>query len=118
MKSIYRINSFFLICNLLLFIVPCFGLLAMIPLGIIQLTTAIGISLTFYRKINFELKKILKIYWLLVGLDSLYIMLYINLKKSHYDIYEIIFFAYPMLIACYFVYVTYRINKFINPKEE
>jgi hypothetical protein len=114
MKTIHMINTWAVAINILLFTVPCFGMLAMIPLGALQLLLASITTITFYRKLDKKGSLLIQRYWLLVFVD--FVLIAITYASDHFinDIYIIPLFLLPGFIACYFVYTTYFITKHFN----
>lgn len=116
MKSIHKINTFAVAINLLLFIVPWFGMLAMIMLGVLQLLLAAGINIRYYRHLDRRHKNLLLTYWLFVIVDFAGIAVLLC-ADSHFvgGIPSIILLSlFPGFIAFYFVYTTYKITRYFN----
>ena len=115
LRLLYYINLIAVLTNLLLFTEPCYGMLAMIILGALQLIMALCISFAFLRHLNKKTQCLMLIYWTMVAIDFIYFALYFYfLGTLGTGIYQITFFTYPMLIGCYFLYITYHINKNLN----
>jgi hypothetical protein len=114
MKPLHKINTCALAVNLLLFIVPCFGMLAMIPLGLIQLLIAAGVSLNYYRQLDKQRQKLIQGYWLFVVIDFIGIAALYYFKGNSYYFDFIPLFILPGCIAIYFVYTTYSTTKYLN----
>ncbi|MHA7059649.1 hypothetical protein ACWGOQ_0020655 [Aquimarina sp. M1] len=109
MKTIHKINKWSFIITLLLYLTVYLGLLAQIPLGFIQFVLALFI-LTRWKKLNPLSKRLISIYWLLF---ISYWLAFYFLNKSFEFVYGLIFYAViPMSIASYFVYTTFKINKY------
>ena len=114
MKALHYINLIFYTITIILYATIYFviyGLYAQFFLGIIQVI--IAFTLLFYKK-NFNeiIKKHFLNYWILV-LVTLVAIAALSIKSnfSNSFIYITILFIIPMLIATYFVYITYLIQK-------
>lgn len=85
-------------------------------LGIIQLLLAIYIRLTYFKTLSDNIKKMYRIYWLFVLLAIINITLVTSTATvgsvSLYTIFSLLIF--PILIAGYFVYITYTIKEEFN----
>ncbi len=116
MKTIHQLNSWALAINALLFIIPWFGMIAMIPLGVIQLIMAAGISINYLRHLDSKHKKLMGCYWLLVLIDLLGILyLWYNDSRFYQDfLIVVILFIIPGCTAFYFAYATYSITRYLN----
>ncbi|WP_298136182.1 hypothetical protein [Flavobacterium sp.] len=110
MKTLRRINNIAFYTTLILFTTVYLGMLAQIPLGIIQVISAIILSYNVYLKSNYA-KKHLTIYWILT-LTELYLF---YLEHYHYqssnDYIELtVMVFFPMSIAIYFFIVMRKIT--------
>lgn len=99
MKPLHKINTWAVAVTLLLFVIPWFGLLAMIPLGIIQLLIAAGISITFYRQLDNKQQKLINYYWLFVIIDFISIATVYFYNGYFNDFYCLSLFILPGCIA-------------------
>ncbi|KGO84192.1 hypothetical protein Q763_00150 [Flavobacterium beibuense F44-8] len=93
------------------------GMYAQIVLGPLQLLIATSITFLYFKKLAKNLQNLILYYWLFAITALIIAFLGWNDYISD-DLTIITVFIIPMMVAAYFVYVTYRINKFINPKEE
>ena len=114
MKTLHYINFCALIITICLFINPVLGMLAMMPLGIIQLLVAGAITINYYRKLDKKKQSLLLKYWLCVIIDLIGIAIYIYYYDTFCDnIISIpLMFFFPACIAIYFAYTTYSITKY------
>ena len=109
MKTLEKINKIALFTTLILFLTVYLGLLAQIPLGIIQVVSAIYLTIKTYNKSDYA-KKHLSNYWIvtIVELSLLYL-------QSHYyqtsnDAIEwSLMLIFPMSIAIYFYIIMKKI---------
>ena len=111
MKTLRKINNIAFYTTLILFITVYLGMLAQIPLGIIQVISAIILSYNVYQKSSYE-KKNLTIYWILTLLELFLFYLEHYKYQSSNDFIElslIVFF--PMAIAIYFKIIMNHITK-------
>lgn len=111
MKTLRKINNIAFYTTLILFITVYLGMLAQIPLGIIQVTSAIIITYKMFLKSDYA-KKHLAIYWILT-LTELYLF---YLEQYHYqssnDFIELsLMVIFPMAIAIYFKIIMNHITK-------
>lgn len=119
MYILHIINRLAFFTTLGLYITVFLGMFSQMILGPLQLIIAIAITLLYYKQITENLKNFIIYYWLLVAIALVLAYLgWITYHDFPYWITIPMLFVIPMLVASYFVYVTYRINKFINPKEE
>lgn len=114
-NTLYKVNKWALIINILLFIVPWFGMLAMAPLGALQVLSAFSITTLYYNALDLKCKKLLKTYWLLVAANAAFITI-VHIEAGTY-LYSWIsaasLFMLPGLTALYFFYTIYQIkNRF------
>ena len=111
MKTLRKINNIAFYTTLILFITVYLGMLAQIPLGIIQVISAIILSYNVYQKSSYA-KKHLTIYWILTLLELFLFYLEHYKYQSSNDFIElslIVFF--PMAIAIYFKIIMNHITK-------
>lgn len=114
MKTIHNINKWSFIITLLLYITVYLGLLAQIPLGIIQFVLACSI-LAHWKKLNSISKKLIVSYW---SFFALYWITFFVFNQNFESLFGLFFFSViPMSIASYFVYVTYKIKKYVEQIE-
>jgi hypothetical protein len=113
MKLIHLINKIATYTTLVLYLLVYTGMVAQIILGPIQLILAITITALYYKKLDSKNKKSLKIYWLAVAIVPLFAYASFNWIDDGVLI-ILSLFVYPMYIACYFLYVTSKINKYFN----
>lgn len=111
MKTLRKINNIAGGTTLILFITVYIGMLAQIPLGIIQVTSAIIIAYKMFLKSDYA-KKHLTIYWIL-ALTELFLF---YLEHYHYqssnDFIELsLMVFFPMAIAIYFKIIMNHITK-------
>ncbi|GGB76639.1 hypothetical protein GCM10007424_15810 [Flavobacterium suaedae] len=112
MKALHKINIVALAITLLLYFTVYLGMCAQVLLGVIQLVIASIISLYYSDRLSQKLKKNIKIYWILVGTSL--VMAYIFWTYFKYNDFLIVtLFVIPMLIACYFAYLTYKITQYL-----
>lgn len=116
MKVIHKINKYVLILNLLLYLTLIGGAYAQLFLGPLQLILAVIVTLRYYRYLNKENKALIQKYWVMVAIDFVLIGMYYLCNKEFDSAFLtlISLFIYPMIIACYFVHVTYSIRKQLN----
>ena len=115
MKTLHKINIIALAINLVLFVVPMLGMLAMMGLGAVQLVLATIITSVYYRALDKKRRSILLRYWLFVAVD------FAGIAWSNYhdrfsnDLFSVPFlFIFPACIAIYFGYTTYSITKYLG----
>ncbi len=111
MKTLRRINNIAFYTTLILFITVYLGMLAQIPLGIIQVISAIILTYKMFLKSDYA-KKHLTIYWILT-LTELFLF---YLEQYHYqssnDFIELsVMVFFPMAIAIYFKIIMNHITK-------
>ena len=112
MKLIHKINFWTLAINIVLFIVPYFGMAFMMVLGAVQLVLALAIVFSYYNNLDNNDRVNIKIYWLLVAADILAIIAYHAFDSFFNDLFSIgALFLFPGAIAIYFFYITYTITK-------
>lgn len=110
MKVLHKINFFALAITLALYLTVFLGMYAQIVLGPLQLLIALIVSFNYYKKLDKTLKNHLLAYWLTAAVSL--IIAYLSWTHNTASDYVIItIFVIPMLIACYFVYLTYKITQ-------
>lgn len=112
MKLIHLINTFATCITLLgyiLFIYP--GMLAQIILGPLQIILAIIISVKYFDLVKYENQKHLEKYWTAVVISLILIVISYKNHAAFNNFKIVTVFVIPMLIACYFLYITNLINK-------
>lgn len=113
MKTLHKTNFFALVITLALYLTVYLGMCAQVILGPLQLLLALVISFNYYKKLNKPLKNHLLTYWLTAAISL--IIAYLSWTHNTANDYVIItVFVIPMLIACYFVYVTYKITQHLS----
>ena len=91
------------------------GLIEQFFLGVLQILLALIMNFKYGNNKHSEFKKLLKYYWSFVFIAFLNIALLFCIERNDVKTYGIITICViPMLIACYFVYVTSCINYKIN----
>ena len=113
MKTLHKINIFALTITLALYLTLFLGMYAQIVLGPLQLLLALIISLKYYKRLIPKLKKGILIYWVL-AIVSLIIVYFSWTYYQANDFIVITVFVIPMLIACYFAYLTYKITQHLS----
>lgn len=114
MKILHYINCLFYLITIVPYITiqyAFFGMYAQFILGIAQIVIAIIISLYFkkHSRIN---KKHISNYWIAALTNLLAILILFKTNFTNNETITILFlFIIPMLIASYFVYITYSIQK-------
>ncbi|MFP9113816.1 hypothetical protein ACLI1A_07720 [Flavobacterium sp. RHBU_3] len=114
MKTIHTINSIATWATLLLYISIFFGMYAQIVLGPLQLLLAVIISVIYYKELDQHHKKLITNYWTAAA-----IALFIVFCAWATDFYTpavaiISLYLIPMTVACYFLYVTNKLNKYLS----
>ncbi len=114
MKTLHYINCFFYLITIVPYITIhyfLYGMYAQFILGIAQIVIALIISLYFkkHSRIN---KKHVSNYWIATFTNLLAIpILFKTNFTNNYTITILFLFIIPMLIASYFDYITYSIQK-------
>lgn len=106
MNKLYTFNKWFYIGTIILYISVIGGLLAQILLGFIQVFSALGL-LTDWKNLSLQTKKHLFIYGSII---IVYGLLWPFITHEN-DIYILYMTLIPMMIAGYFVYITYLDHK-------
>ncbi|AWH83867.1 hypothetical protein HYN59_01480 [Flavobacterium album] len=114
MKTLHKINTWAVVTNLFLCIIPFLGMLALLPLGLLQLILAFIITGRYYRNLDRKRRSVLLKYWLFVTLEVT-IMVVVCLFDGFSDLSAVfLLFLFPACIAIYFVYTTYTITKYFK----
>jgi ABC-type antimicrobial peptide transport system permease subunit len=112
MKALLAINQIAFYTTVALFITIFLGLFAQIPLGLIQLISAVMITIKYYKSSSFA-EKSLNIYWI-IAIIELYLLCVMYNSISASDSAALSLFAYflfPMGIATYFLVIAKKIIK-------
>lgn len=111
MKVLLKINKIALYTTLVLFLTVYLGLLAQIPLGIIQVISAIYLTAKTYSKSDY-IKQNLSIYWIVTIAElSLCYLQYYHFQTSNDAIEWSIMCIFPMSIAIYFYTIIKKIDQ-------
>ncbi len=114
MKVLHYINcSFYALAVIPYITIYCvmYGMYAQFLLGVYQVILAL-VLFTFFKKFNNEIKKHLRNYGILtLGILSLIFLISKTYQSGNDPILVVFVFIIPMLIASYFVYITYLIQK-------
>lgn len=115
MKLIHLINKVATCITLVLYILVCPGMMAQIILGPLQVLLALVITIAYYNKLDSIRKGLLLRYWAAAGTALLLAFISYKYQSQLKEYGMIVFvFAIPMMVACYFVYVTSLLNKYIE----
>lgn len=109
MKTLKKINKIALITTLILFLTVYLGMLAQIPLGIIQVISAIYLTIKMYHKSDYA-KRNLSTYWI-VTISEL-VLFYVQhyyFPTSNDAIEWSLMVVFPMSIAIYFYAIMRKI---------
>ncbi|SFC82995.1 hypothetical protein SAMN04487987_101166 [Algibacter pectinivorans] len=114
MRNLHYTNCFFYSLTLIPYITIyyfIYGMYAQLILGVTQIIMAL-VLLFFGKKLNREIKKHLKNYWILTLGILLLIFLFTQANSNTNEIILVLFvFILPMGIASYFLYITHLIRK-------
>ena len=114
MKTLHYINCFFYLLTLMPYLTVIYafiGMYAQFILGIAQILLAI-LVLFHKKKLNRIIKKHISNYWIATLTNLLVILILFKTNFTNNETITILFlFIIPMLIASYFVYITYLIQK-------
>ncbi len=114
MKILHYINCFFYLITITPYVTIYyffFGMYAQFILGIVQILIAI-ILLLYMKRHSEIIKKHISSYWVFTLINLLIILILYKTNVMNDDIIQITFvFVTPMLIASYFIYITYLIQK-------
>ncbi|GAA4044527.1 MULTISPECIES: hypothetical protein [Flavobacterium] len=110
MKTLRKINNIAFYTTLTLFITLYLGMLAQIPLGIIQVISAIILTYITYLKSRYA-KKHLTIYWFATITELTLLYLEQFYYQSSNDFIELtLMVLFPMSIAIYFFIIMRKIT--------
>jgi hypothetical protein len=119
MKTIHRINAFVTSATLTLYLLIFLGMYAQIILGPLQLILAVVISIKYYNKMGLLNKKLFLCYWLAAAVALTAAVITWQQNSSNDAVVILFLFVIPMTVACYFLYVTNKLNKHLcheNPE--
>jgi len=109
MKTLRKINKIALFTTLVLFLTVYLGLLAQIPLGIIQVVSAIYLTIKTYYKSDYA-KRHLTNYWLVTIAElALFYLQHYHYPTSNDAIEWSLMLIFPMSIAIYFYIIMKKI---------
>jgi len=109
MKTLKKINKIALFTTLVLFLTVYLGLLAQIPLGVIQVVSAIYLTIKTYNKLDYA-KKHLSNYWIITIVELTLLYLQNNYYQTSNDAIEwSLMMIFPMSIAIYFYIIMKKI---------
>lgn len=109
MKTLKKINKIALCTTLLLFLTVYLGMLAQIPLGIIQVISAIYLTVKVYNKSDYA-KRNLSIYWIVTLSElALFYVQHYYFPTSNDAIEWSLMVVFPMSIAIYFYIIMRKI---------
>ncbi|MEX0313050.1 MAG: hypothetical protein AB3N18_02655 [Allomuricauda sp.] len=111
MKFIHYINSFIYVITLVLYLTIIYGLLSQIALGFLQVVFSL-ILLIDKKKFRPPGINHLRLYHIIIliygAIAIISLLVEPNIEES---IYILLYVILPMLIATYFVWITYNYNK-------
>ena len=114
MKTLKKINKIALLTTLVLFLTVYLGLLAQIPLGIIQVISAIYLTIKMYHKLGYA-KRHLCNYWIVTITELILVYwLFCNFQETYDAIKLLIMLVFPMSIAIYFYIIMKKIVEEYN----
>jgi hypothetical protein len=114
MKIIHTINSFATWATILLYITVYFGMLAQLVLGPLQLILATILSVRYYKELDQRYKNLALYYWA-AAVSALATAGFAWLADLENIVLTIVaVFVIPMTVACYFLFVTDKINKHLS----
>ena len=116
MKHIHKINKILIIINLILGLTIYFGLLFLIPLGIVQIIMSVIIAF-YYRKLTNVIRLLLIIYCSITAL-VLISLLYMYLKSNDNQGLFILSMCISVGLAFLHLKITYMIDKIVKPRIE
>jgi hypothetical protein len=118
MYIIHVINKIATGATLLLYVTLICGMYAQIVLGPLQLILAAIVTLLYYKKLDTIRKGLLLRYWMAAAIA----LALFGMSCMYWDSMDLIiivsFFIIPMIVACYFVYVTSMLNKYIESQQQ
>ncbi|MFP5438392.1 MAG: hypothetical protein ACLGH8_11425 [Bacteroidia bacterium] len=114
MKTIHIINSIATWATILLYITIYFGMLSQVVLGPLQLILATIISVRYYKELNLNHKNLVLYYWIaaVIALTMAGFAWSTDFYNTALTIVAI--FVIPITVACYFLYVTNKLNKHLS----
>lgn len=117
MKLIYHINLLATGITLFLYLLIFYGMMAQVVLGPLQLLLALIISIKYYDKLDQHNQILMMFYWFLVLITLIVaaITWFGNPDETNAIIW---LFVAPMLVACYFLYVTKSLYMYIDSQKE
>lgn len=119
MKLVHKINTIALVITAVLYaliITIYLAMMAQIVLGIIQVMLAVTVTRLYYGELPHRFRNLLHTYWILAVVDGVVVGW---LQNADYDAFSnvitvVAYFILPMIIAAYFVYVTFQIKRHLN----
>lgn len=114
MKTIYIINSIATWTTILLYISIFFGMYAQIVLGPLQLILAIIISIIYFKKVDQNHKNLMLYYWAAAVFALVMAGFAWSTDFDNVALTLICLFIIPMSVACYFLYVTKKLNNHLK----
>ncbi len=109
MKTLKKINKIALLTTLVLFLTVYLGMLAQIPLGIIQVISAIYLTVKMYHKSDYA-KRNLSTYWIVTISELVLFYVQHNYFPTSNDAIEwSLMVVFPMSIAIYFYIIMKKI---------
>lgn len=109
-QLIHKVNKWSFSITVILYLTVFLGMIAQLVLGCIQIILAIIIS-SRWTELSTEGQQHLKNYWICIGIYSTVSPLalaYANLEK---ELVIALLFLTPMIIAGYFLHITYEIKE-------
>jgi len=117
MKTIHFINLAATYITLGLYLFIFYGMIAQIILGPLQLLLATIISIRYYKILDQHNQILIMYYWFLAVVTlSIFGTTYFGKNDETSNI--IWLFIAPMLVACYFLYVTKSLSRYLDRCEE
>lgn len=114
MKIIHNINTLATWATILLYISIFLGMYAQIVLGPLQLILATIVSIKYYKSLNKYHKNLVLYYWLAVVATLALAGFVWSTNFDNVPLTIGCLFIIPMSVACYFLYVTKKLNKYLN----
>lgn len=117
MKAIHFINIVATYITIGLYMFIFLGMIAQIILGPLQLLLAIIISIRYYKVLDQHNQILMMYYWFLAVVSlSIAAITWFSYQNSVTAI--ICIYVVPMLVACYFLYVTKSLSKYMDRLKE
>lgn len=114
MKIIHNINFWATLITLILYITVYFGMLSQLVLGPLQLILATIVSVRYYKELDIHHKNLLLYYWVAVAFAlTMAITLWTSDIFGSFVVITFLFVV-PMSVACYFLYVTKKLNNHLK----